>query len=72
MGRNIYSVCHECEVSLMHLRGKENVNMQRFQNDHSDHEGMTEIISDYKFEPSEDYKDVFDEYNPDFEKKGVS
>lgn len=63
MGRNIFSVCHKCEVQLMHFRGKEGDFMQRFQNDHADHEGMTEILSDYKFEPPNDYKDVFDDYH---------
>lgn len=69
MGRNFYSVCHQCKVSLMHLRGKEGDNMQFFAKVHSDHEKHTEIYNDYVSEPPDDYKDVFDSYNPNFEKE---
>jgi len=69
MGRNIHSVCHFCDVKLMHFRGQESDHMMQFQRDHEDHEKMTEIMCDYVKEPPEYYKDVFDEYNPEFEKK---
>jgi hypothetical protein len=72
MGRNIFSVCHECQVQLMHLRGKQNINMMRFQVDHKDHEKMTEILCDYAQEPPADYEDVFDKYNPSPTKPGVA
>lgn len=63
MGRNIWSVCHECKSALMHFRGKESDNMQIFQRAHSDHEKMTEIFCDYVKEPPEDYEDLFELYN---------
>lgn len=67
MGRNIHSVCHLCEVQLMHLRGKEGSTLHRFLGDHSDHEKMTELYNDYVQEPPEKYKDVFDFYHPELE-----
>lgn len=63
MGRNFHSVCHDCKVQLMHFRGKEGQHMQKFEADHLGHN--TEILNDYIKEPSEDYTDVFDKYNPD-------
>lgn len=63
MGRNVHSVCHYCSVQLMHLRGKESDNMQKFQNDHSEHEKHTQIISDYVEEPPDHYTDMFEKYN---------
>lgn len=60
MGRNFYSVCHKCKVSLMHLRGKENKLMQRFAKDHSDHEDQTEVYNDYVQEPPEEYEIIED------------
>lgn len=65
MGRNIWSVCHECKSRLMHFRGQESDNMQAFQKAHSDHESMTEIFSDYVKEAPEEYKDLHELYNQD-------
>jgi len=62
MGRNIISVCHQCKVSLIHLRGQEGNWMQKFQREHQEHEHKTEIFSDYVKEAPDDYVDVFDEY----------
>ena len=53
MGRNFYSVCHQCRVCLMHLRGKEGDLMQKFAREHQDHENQTEICNDYVNEPPE-------------------
>ena len=61
MGRNILSICDECEVYIFHLRGKEGDLMQKFQNEHSDHEKSTRIVSDYVDEQPEHYKDVTDD-----------
>lgn len=61
MGRNILSICDECEVYIFHLRGKESDLMQKFQNKHSDHEKSTRIVSDYVEEQPEHYEDVTDE-----------
>jgi hypothetical protein len=58
MGRNFYSVCHECKVKLFHFRGKEGDYMQPFQSVHGDHEKMTEIYNDYVEEPPESYTDL--------------
>jgi hypothetical protein len=58
MGRNIWSVCHECKVKLFHFRGQESDYMQRFQSVHSEHEKMTEIYNDYVEEPPESYTDL--------------
>lgn len=58
MGRNFYSVCHECKVKLFHFREQEGDYMQRFQAVHSDHEKMTEIYNDYVEEPPEGYLDL--------------
>jgi hypothetical protein len=69
VGRNFFSVCNKCKVQLMHLRGKEGDNMQRFANDHATHKEYTEVYDDYVNEPPEEYKDTFDEYNPNFEKQ---
>lgn len=69
MGRNIFSVCHECKMQLMHLRGDEGTNMQAFQDAHRDHESSTEIFSDYVKEPPEDYEDLFELYYDDQFKK---
>lgn len=69
MGRNFQSVCDECKVYLFHLRGKEGDNMQRFAQDHISHKEQTRVLDDYVEEPPESYKDVFDEYNPNFEKQ---
>lgn len=63
MGRNIHSICHFCNVQLMHLRGKESDNMMRFQSDHEEHEKHTQIVCDYVEEPPDHYTDVFDDYN---------
>lgn len=62
MGRNIISICDLCEVYLFHYRGKESDYMQKFQNDHSDHERYTRIVSDYVTEQPDHYKSVTDEY----------
>jgi hypothetical protein len=62
MGRNILSICDKCEVYVFHLRGKESDYMQRFQNDHSDHENMTRIVSDYIDYQPEHYEEVSDSY----------
>ena len=53
----------------MHLRGYESDHMMQFQHDHSDHEKQTEIMCDYVKEPPEGYADVFDTYNPEWEKR---
>lgn len=66
MGRNLVSVCDECEVQLMYLRGKESPNIMRFYRDHQQHEKSVRTISDYVEEPPEKYRDVFDDYNPQF------
>lgn len=60
MGRNFHAVCHECEVQLMMLRGKE-AELHQFMNEHSDHEKMTEVYNDYVEEPPEKYEDIFDD-----------
>lgn len=67
MGRNFISACHTCGVQLMHLRGKEGDHMQKFENDHPKHN--TEIFNDYQNEPPEEYRDVFDIYNPEFDRR---
>jgi len=61
MGRNILSICDECEEYIFHLRGKESDLMQKFQNLHADHEKKTRIVSDYVEESPDDYLDVTDE-----------
>lgn len=61
MGRNILSICDECEVYIFHLRGKEGDYMQRFQDIHIDHEKKTRIVSDYVEEQPDDYLDVTDD-----------
>lgn len=65
MGRNFHSACHTCEVTLMHLRGKESDHMQRFANDHPEKHHVTKIYNDYQYEPPLEYKDVYDEYHKD-------
>ena len=62
MGRNILSICDDCEVYIFHLRGKESDYMQRFQQDHVDHEKATRIVSDYVSEQPDDYIDVTEDY----------
>ena len=63
MGRNILSICDQCEVYVFHLRGKENEKIQSFQNAHVEHEKRTRIVSDYVEEQPENYKDTTDYYN---------
>jgi len=70
MGRNILSICDECEVYIFHLRGKEGDFMQNFQNAHSKHESKTRIVSDYVTEQPDDYLDVTDDFElPNNERK---
>jgi hypothetical protein len=63
MGRNFHSLCHACEVQLMHLRGQEGKTLHRFADDHYAHKHMTSVIDDYVQAPPESYKDVYDEYH---------
>lgn len=58
MGRNILSICDYCGMYIFHLRGKESDYMQSFQNNHSEHEKYTRIVSDYVEEQPEEYNDV--------------
>lgn len=62
MGRNILSICDECEVYIFHYRGKEGRWMQRFQREHEQHEKDTRIVSDYVEEAPENYQDVTDAF----------
>jgi len=62
MGRNFWSICNKCGVSLMHLRGEEGKTLHKFANDHYQHKESTEVLDDYVREPNEDYIDVFDNY----------
>jgi hypothetical protein len=50
-------------VQLMHFRSKEGDYMQKFANDHSDHELATAVLNDYVEEPPEDFTDVFEKYH---------
>lgn len=69
MGRNFFSVCNLCKVQLMHFRGREGDNMQKFANDHMGHGYRVEVLDDYVDEPPEGYKDVFDDYNAEWLQK---
>lgn len=68
MGRNFFSVCHDCREQLMHLRGKEGNTMHRFANNHPKHN--VEVLDDYVEEPPENYEDMFDIYKPVTNKEG--
>lgn len=61
MGRNILSICDNCEEYIFHLRGKEGDYMQKFQNIHLEHEHDTRIVSDYVTEQPDSYADVTEE-----------
>ena len=60
MGRNILSICDQCNEYIFHLRGKEGDLMQKFQNLHQKHERYTRIVSDYVQEQPDNYLDVTD------------
>lgn len=70
MGRNFFSVCHQCGVSLMHFRGQEGKWMQKFANNHKKHEESTAIYNNYVEEPPEHYADVFVAYYQDADDPG--